>query len=356
MQRTTTKWSRLLRARLEREAAIRVTHLPDPLVAALGQRKRVTLDGRTLDPQLAAILQLEELRGAVDISRSEPAVARRKLERVFKLLDLPHERGVDVRALKVAGATGPLPARYYAPFGLQKPSPLIVFFHGGGMVTCGLDTHDAFCRRFVLQAGVRLVSVDYRLAPEHPFPAAPDDACAAFKDLAARAVDLGADANRLAVMGDSAGGNLSAVVSNRLKQEATRPALQVLIYPATELTGSHASHKTFADGFFLTHREMNWFMGHYLPAGTDWSTPDASPLSEKDLSGVCPALVYTAGFDPLRDEGKAYADKLVGAGVTAQYREFPSMVHGFIQMGGAVDAARRGIDEMAADVKAALRG
>jgi acetyl esterase len=351
----TRHWTKRLEGALTRQVGLGATHLPRLAVAAIGWRKRVTIDGRTLDPQLAAVLQMDELHGSLDVTRYPVRLARRKLEWDLTLLDLPSESGVDVRSFFVAGADGPLPARSYMPFGLRAPSPLVVFFHGGGMVTCGLDTHDAFCRRFVLQAGVRLISVDYRLAPEHPFPAAPDDAVASFRDIAARATELGADPSRLAVMGDSAGGNLSAVVSNRLAREAVHPALQVLIYPATELTGSMASHRSFGDGFLLTRRLIDWFMELYLPNGMDRTVPDASPLHHPDVSAVCPALIYTAGFDPLRDEGKAYADKLTQAGVRAWYRDFGSLVHGFLQLGGAIDAARDAVDEMAADVKAALK-
>jgi acetyl esterase len=338
-----------------REVAIRVVHLPAPVVAAIGWRHRATIEGRTIDAQAAAVLELDDHFGPGDLSRYSTEVTRRRLSRAMGLLDLEAAKDVRVRAIEVAGAEGRLAARHYVPAGLPVTSPLIVYFHGGGMVTGDLDSHDSLCRHLARRIRARVVAVDYRLAPEHPFPAAPEDAVAAFLDIARRATELGGDPTKLVVMGDSAGGNLSAVVAQRTTSWPLRPALQVLIYPATDLVGSFPSRRTFGDGFWLTGRLIDWFMDRYLPPGVDRRHPDASPLFREDVSGVAPALVYTAGFDPLRDEGQAYADKLSAAGVTVKYREFPSLLHGFAGMAGAIDAARQAVDLIAEDVSEALR-
>ncbi len=328
--------------------------LPSPLLRRIASGRQVTVQGRTLDLQCAALLELQERFGFVELSRLPPDKARRKFARGMMLIDRPPEKDVSVQPLEVSGEAGPLPARLYTPNGLPHPSPLIVFFHGGGMVVGDIGTHDPLCRHLAQRTRMRIVSVAYRLAPEHPFPAAPRDAVSAWRSIAGRASELGGDPDRLVVMGDSAGGNLSAVVAQHERGHPTAPILQVLLYPATELTHSFASHRTFAEGFLLTEGEIAWFMRCYLPAGTDPRDPDASPLQREDISGVAPALVYTAGFDPLRDEGQAYADKLMRAGVRVKQHEFRSLVHGFAQL-GIVDAARAAVNQIADDVAAELR-
>ncbi len=343
------------RRAVERKVALGLFHLPKPLVNAIGMRRRKTIEGRTLDAQCAALIELDSLRGEVDVSQLTPSQARRRLAAGVAILDLKRPPDVDVREVSVQGAAGPLRARFYSPAGLPTVAPLIVYFHGGGWVTCDLDTHEAFCTHLAKRAGVRVISVDYRLAPEHPFPAPIDDATAAFLDVASRASEFGGDLARVAVMGDSAGGNLSAVIAHRTARSAVRPALQILLYPAVDATFSFASHQTFADGYILTERSIRWYLDHYARPDVDRRHPDLSPLFSEDFKGLPRALVYTAGFDPLRDEGAAYVQKLSAAGVQVLYRELPTLVHGFSLMGAAIDAARDAIASIADDVAQAFR-
>jgi acetyl esterase len=224
-----------------------------------------------------------------------------------------------------------------------------VFFHGGGFVFGDLDTHDGVCRLLCRHAGAHILAVDYRLAPENPFPAAVEDARAALDWAFANAGRLGADPCRIGVSGDSAGGNLAAVVSQLAARDGgPAPVLQLLIYPAMDSTGRHRSRELFADGFFLTKAHIEWFETHYLGAdrarGLD---PRVSPLLAEDLSGLPPTLVVTAAFDPLRDEGEAYAEALRAAGTPARVRRFPGLIHGFAAAAGVSRTCRDAVIEIA---------
>jgi acetyl esterase len=232
---------------------------------------------------------------------------------------------------------------------------VFVFYHGGGWVIGDLETHDVQCRQVTAGAGIAVVAVDYRLAPEHKFPAAADDAWAATQWIVAHAGELGVDASRLAVGGDSAGGNLAAVVA-LMARDAGAPSikLQVLVYPVTDVGAETRSYQDFAEGYMLTRDSMRWFIAHYLKAkeeALDWR---ASPLRARSLEGVAPALIVTAGFDPLRDEGAAYADRLRGAGVTVDYVCYGGMVHGFMPMGRLIETGNRAIAHVAASLRQAL--
>ncbi|HEX7671597.1 MAG TPA: alpha/beta hydrolase [Polyangiaceae bacterium] len=218
----------------------------------------------------------------------------------------------------------------------------------------GITTHDGLCSRIALGAGCRVVSVEYRLAPEHRCPAAADDCLAATRWVLTHAEELGLDHRRIAVAGDSAGGNLSAVVSRETSGDARRPALQVLLYPALDATLSLPSHRTFAERYFLTAGMCARYYDHYL-GGQDPRSPAASFLLTPDVSNV-PALVYTAGFDPLRDEGKAFADRLRAAGTRVTYREFADTVHGFALMTGALASGRDATNEVIGEIARRLRG
>jgi acetyl esterase len=271
------------------------------------------------------------------------------------ICDAPPPPGVHCEEREVPGPAGPLRLRLSTPEGLQTPSPALFYIHGGGWTTCGLDTHDGFCRRLALGARCRVIAPSYRLAPEHRFPAAVEDTLATFRWVMAHAEALGVEPSRVAVAGDSAGGNLSAVLARHTRNEARRPMLQVLLYPATDATCSLPSYETFKEGYFLGRRMMDWYYGHYLGGPEPVRHPDVSPLFAQDLAGVPPARVYTAGYDPLRDEGRAYADRLREAGVPVVYREFPSLIHGFTLMTGASAGARRAVEEIATEVGRALR-
>ena len=313
-----------------------------------------------LDPDLAVLAALDRRTGDSQVWRRTPVAARRHMRTSVTLVeDFARDRAVPVRALTVAGAPGPRPARAYTPADLSTPSPALVFFHGGGWVTGDLDTHDGLCRKLAALGRVRVIAVDYRLAPEHPYPAAVDDAVAAYRDVVARADELGVRRDRLGVTGDSAGGNLSAVVALAVRADPHPPALQALLYPATDLTCACPSHQRLADAFILNARAIRWYRGHYLgpePSAARLREPMLSPLHAPDLAGVAPAYVLTAGFDPLRDEGDAYADRLRAAGVEVEVHDEPALVHGFLLLTGVSPACAVATDAICARVGARLRG
>jgi acetyl esterase len=230
--------------------------------------------------------------------------------------------------------------------------PALVFFHGGGWTIGDLDTHDVLCRQLAAGARCAVFSVDYRLAPENPFPAAVDDAVAATKYLISNPGPLKIDASRIAVGGDSAGGNLAAVVALELRKHNL--AFQLLIYPATDQRCEFDSHSRNGEGYLLTKDAIGFFRGGYLPDANDWTDWRASPLLAADHRGVAPAYVLTAGFDPLLDEGRAYAKKLSAAGVAVEYREYADMVHGFMLFGGVVDTANAAVAECCARLRTAF--
>jgi acetyl esterase len=237
--------------------------------------------------------------------------------------------------------------RSYRPI-VDEVLPALVFFHGGGWTIGDLDTHDVLCRQLAVGARCAVFSVDYRLGPESPFPAAVEDSVSSTDYVLQNAEKLQIDPARIAVGGDSAGGNLAAVVSIALKEKV---AFQLLIYPATDQRGVHPSHERNGRGYLLTTDSMNYFRGSYLPRQADWTDWRASPLLAPSLKGVAPAFVLTAGFDPLQDEGREYAERLKREGVQAEYRDYPDMIHGFIVMGGVLDTANAAV----ADCCAALR-
>lgn len=260
-----------------------------------------------------------------------------------------------VADLVFPGPADARPLRLYRPLrdAGAGPAPALVFFHGGGWVVGDLDTHDHLCRYLAGQAGVAVVAVDYRLAPEHRFPAAFDDAVAATRWLACEASTLGLDGTRLAVGGDSAGGNLAAGVALALRDERAL-AHQLLIYPAVDFTADNDSLRDNASGYVLTTRAMDQFAAWYLGDATlerDWR---ASPALAADHRGLPPATVITAGYDPLRDEAAAYAATLRAAGVAVEHRDYPDMIHGFARMGGKLDSARTALDYCAARLREAL--
>ncbi len=256
--------------------------------------------------------------------------------------------------LVVAGPAGDVPVRVYRPEGADAPAPVCVFFHGGGWVIGSIETHDALCTALAARSGVVIVSVEYRLSPEAPYPAALDDCLAATRWVADNAAELAVDPRRLAVGGDSAGGNLAAAVAIRARDEgAPAIAFQLLVYPVLDHSFDQPSYVENAEGYFLTADGMRWFSSHYL-GGTSPTEPLAAPLHAPDLTGLPPALVLTAEFDPLRDEGEAYGARLSEAGVATTVRRYDGMVHGFVSMYALVDAGSRGLDECATALRQAL--
>jgi acetyl esterase len=255
---------------------------------------------------------------------------------------------------RVPGPAGEIPVRLYRPRS-GEALPLLVFLHGGGFVVCDLDTHDPICRLLANAVDCAVLSVDYRLAPEAKFPAAPEDCYAATCWAAAHAGELGADPSRIAVAGDSAGGNLAAVVA-QLARDRSGPTLahQLLIYPVTHHAFDTASYRENAEGYFLTRGMMEWFWNHYLEKPEHGQDPLASPLVAKDVSGVAPATVITAEFDPLRDEGEAYAERLRRAGVPVELQRYDGMFHGFFAMTEMLDPAREAVEFAATRLRAAF--
>jgi acetyl esterase len=308
-------------------------------------------------PQVVQLLE-RVARSALPPYHTVPAhVARRLYRETRAVLAPPAPEVGESRLLVAPAAGGALAVRAYRPAGVPREEtlPALVFFHGGGWVIGDLDTHDVLCRQLANGARCAVLSVEYRLAPEHPFPAAVEDSLAATRHIIAEARALRVDPARIAVGGDSAGGNLAAVVALALR-DAGGPALcfQLLIYPATDQRAGSASHARNGEGYLLTRRSIEFFRGHYLPRRQDWLDWRASPLLARSLAGLPPAFVLTAGFDPLLDEGKAYADRLAREGVAVAYREYPDMVHGFILFGGVLDAANEAVAECCAALSRVL--
>ena len=249
-----------------------------------------------------------------------------------------------------AGPGGEIRFRHYVPLvAAEGKLPTLIYYHGGGFVIGNLETHDSTCRRLANKSRCQVISIDYQLAPEHPFPAPIDDAVAAFRHIRDNAARFEAHANRIAVGGDSAGGTLSAVVCQTCRDHGDAvPAFQMLIYPGTDGRRNSASHKAFAEGYFLSKDLIDWFMKAYIPAGTDLADLRLSPLLAKDFAGLPPAFVLTAGCDPLRDEGRAYADRLIDAGVKTTYVNYPGTIHGFFSLTRFLQQGLKANDEAAA--------
>jgi acetyl esterase/lipase len=341
------------RERLEYRVARALDALPPSLQLRLSGKPPVTLDGDTLAPETQLMLSLLERRGEPPMETLSPEEARRSRGHLARVYAGPPTPVGAVRDLTIE-ADVPLRARHYAPDERGGPHPLLVFFHGGGFLFGDLETHDGLCRLLCRHAGAHVLAVDYRLAPEHPFPAAVDDARAALRWAHENAHRLGADPRRVGVAGDSAGGNLAAVVSQLAAHDGgPAPVLQLLIYPATDLLERRRSRELFGEGFLLTDAEMNWFEANYLgPDKANAEDPRASPLRAHDLSGLAPALVITAAFDPLRDEGEEYAGALRAAGTPTTLRRFPGFIHAFVSITGVSRRAREAVIEIAGSTRA----
>ena len=309
-----------------------------------------------LDPQAAALLDALAVatEGKPKTHEVSPVEARRMYEAMAEART-SDEPLAAVEDRTLPGPAGELPIRIYRPE-CDGPPPVVVFFHGGGWVVGSIATHDALCRSLASRSGCAVVSVEYRLSPEAAFPEPLDDAYAATAWVAANGDELGVDPGHLAVAGDSAGGNLAAAVC-LLARDRGGPAidLQLLVYPALDHRYGHQSCVDNAEGYFLTMDSMHWFTGHYLGGDLAQAAhPHASPLCAPDLSGLPPAHVVTAEFDPLRDEGEAYAKALADAGVPATLTRYDGMVHGFVSMFGLLDQGDAGLQECAEVIRSAL--
>lgn len=313
-----------------------------------------------LHPQTRALLDLIEKSGMPLIHTLTPVEAR-KMYRERRFFSQPAAPDVASRQdLQASGPHGVIPLRLYKPLdkSATSPLPVLVYYHGGGWVIGDLDTHDTLCRELANGSGCAVVAVDYRMGPEHPFPAAVDDCWAATCWVQANAASLGLDANRLAVGGDSAGGNLAAVVSllarDRYQGTDLPIQFQLLIYPCIDQRRGHASHVSNGEGYALTSDTMTYFQKHYLADKAQFLDWRASPILAASLANLPPALLLTAGFDPLRDEGLEYADALSAAGTKCRYVCFDRQIHGFITMGRVLDEANLAVAMCAAEVKRAL--
>lgn len=308
-----------------------------------------------LDPQARVLLDLMIERGVPPTHTLAPAEARKLYRERRSFTQPPATTMAEVRDLSADGPHGSIGLRLYRPTSAPTSAPALVYYHGGGWVIGDLDTHDVLCRELAHRSGCVVVAVDYRLGPEQPFPAAVDDCLVATRWLHAQAASLGIDASRLALGGDSAGGNLATVTAIGLRDGAGfRPKFQLLIYPGTDMRAAAPSHTTNGQGYMLTSDTIAYFRHQYVPAQHDWSDWRVSPLLHEDLSKLPPALVITAGYDPLRDEGRQYADALSKAGVPTQYVCFERQIHGFITMGRVIDEANTAVALCASVLQRAL--
>jgi len=310
-------------------------------------------------PQVVAVLERAARSGLPLYYEVSPFVARRIYRDTRGALSPAAPAVAEARLVLAPGPDGPIPMRAFRPQGTKADEvlPALVYFHGGGWVIGDLDTHDVVCRQFANGARCAVFSVDYRLAPEYRFPAAVEDCVAATQWVAAQAKALAIDPKRIAVGGDSAGGNLATVIALSAR-EAGGPKLcfQMLIYPATDQHLGFPSVERNGEGYLLTKGAMNYFRGHYIPKVSDWPDWRASPLLAKSLADLPAAYVMTAGFDPLLDEGHAYAERLAKEGVAVEYKEYPDMVHGFLLFGGALDTANAAVDACCAALRKAFGG
>jgi acetyl esterase len=310
-----------------------------------------------LDPQARAVLERIARANLPPYPELGPAAVRELYRETRGRLGAAPPEVARVESVGAPGPAGAIPIRLYRPLGAGagKRLPALVYFHGGGWTFGDLDTHDVVCRELANLARCAVASVDYRLAPEHKFPAAVEDAIAATGWVAREAAALGLDPERIAVGGDSAGGNLAAVVALAAR-DAGGPALalQLLVYPATDMAADTPSHREFADGYVLTRDAILWSRANYLRVPDDVADWRASPLRARDLSRLPAAYLVTCGFDPLRDEGRAYADRLRAAGVPVTYECFEGMVHGFITMGGVLAAAHHALYRCAQGLRQAF--
>ncbi|MGX1197493.1 alpha/beta hydrolase [Parvibaculum sp. MBR-TMA-1.3b-4.2] len=327
--------------------------LPEGALLRMSGGEPLSIDGRVIDPRV----QLLAVQGAKapSLTTLDPVAARAAAAQGLALLDDAPRANVAIDEVVMPGPGGRLAARLYRPKHAAGPLPGLVYFHMGGCVIGNLDTCETFCSILAGSANCAVLSVDYRLAPEHKFPAAVDDALAAYKWAEENASSFGMEAGRIGVGGDSAGGYLSAVVAQQMKAEGgPAPACQLLIYPVTDMEAQGGSMESCGEVYPLTADIMQWFIDHYIDKPEDKKDLRASPLKAEDLSGLPPAIVVTAGFDPLRDQGAAYADRLKAAGVPVTYRCYDRLAHAFTAMSGTVPAAKRACEEIAVDVRAGL--
>lgn len=329
--------------------------LPPPILRLMSGGSAVYQGGRTLDPHFQFLAA--GARNMPPMSSLSPADARAASAGGLAMMAGKPEAGVRIETLTVPGADGERPARAYRPENQDSAAPLLVFAHFGGGVIGDLDTSHAFCAILARLARCAVLSVDYRLAPEHRFPAGLDDTLAAYRWARDNTARFGAPVGAVAIGGDSMGGNFAAIIAQDLKAAGeAQPAYQLLIYPAVDVASETPSMTTYADAYPLSRDTMSWFMGHYMGPSDDPAAPRLSPIRAEDLAGLAPAIVVTAGFDPLVDQGEAYARRLKASGVPTVYRCYDALAHGFTAFTGAVPAADVACREIAGLVRKAIEG
>ena len=329
--------------------------LPTPVLRALSGGSVVYQGGRTLDPRLQFLANMA--RGQPPMWTLAPTDARAGSAGAIAAVAGKPEPGVRTEDLSIDGGGGPIPLRAYRPADQDADAPLIVFAHMGGGVIGDLDMCGVFCGILAAIARTAVISVDYRLAPEHRYPAGLDDVLAAYRWARDNTARFGAAPDQAAIAGDSMGGNFAAVLCQEMKRLGEpQPALQLLIYPAVDVASETQSMTTYGDAYPLNRATMEWFMGHYMGPDADPGDPRLSPIKAPDLSGLAPAVVVTAGFDPLGDQGEAYAKHLKDAGVPVSYRCYDSLAHAFVAFTGAVPCADVACREIAGLVREAFEG
>jgi len=327
--------------------------LPTGVQRTLGGRP-IRIDGQELNPEVQMALRLLNLAAGETFETLPLDQGRAQISSEAWVFGdaIPV---ATVRDMTIPGPAGPIPARLYRPGDIEEPTALLVYFHGGGWVLGDLEVSDSACRFLAVNGGLAVLSVDYRLAPEHPFPAAVEDAVAAFRYAVDNAASLGVDPAAIGVGGESAGGNLTAVVAQITTAEpGPAPAFQLMFFPVTDLSTKHPSYRLFPTGFFLTEAQMDWYRDHYLTDPAHAFDPRVSPLLAEDISGLPPAYLAVAGFDPLRDEGEAYARRLKQAGVPVTLRRHSGLIHGIINATGVGRAGRDALLEAAGALRVGL--
>jgi acetyl esterase len=332
-----------------------VLSLPNPILRMLGG-PAIEIDGQQLAPTAQLFLRLQQLVPRPTPQSADDLTAfRHEVDRAAAMLGANVGRAVQTRDIEIPGGDGPIRARIYEPTNSPETGPLLLYYHGGGFVLGSIESHDSVCRYFAEQSHVRVVSVDYRLAPEHPFPAAIDDAIAAFNHVVKHARHFRSTPGQVAVAGDSAGANLAAAVAHdAVRNGSTPPLLSLLLYPATDVTGNHTSHQLFGEGFLLDQETLLWYRDQYLPDEQHHTDPRVALLDDTQLPGLPPTWVFTAGFDPFRDEGRTYARQLRSAGTIAHHRNYHGLLHGFANFVGADREARAAMLDIANTLKDAL--
>jgi len=331
-----------------------ISFLPGWLQTRLSGEPAIVMDGQRLDPQVQLLRSIRRRRNAYGLVEPTIAAGRARYRFETQAFRGPMTPVAAVRDFEIPAPGGPRRARHYSP-GVQ--APLTVYLHGGGFVIGDLDTHDEPCRILCSAGRTHVVSIDYRLAPEHPFPAAVDDARAALAWAQANAASLGADAGRIGIGGDSAGANLATVAARFAAEEGSPPAAQLLIYPPTDGVTERPSYALFGTGFMLTTADREAFLHCYIDGtGVAKDDPRLAPLHARDLSGLPPTLVVTAGYDLLRDEGEAYGAALRAAGVAVRARRFPGLGHGFIHLTGVCGTARKAMRWIAHEWREVVEG